>query len=169
MHKMIIYTIIIICFFTGCGTNKFQQELSIETISVKLAREVEDGGYDLITTDELNTHLKNETPMVLIDAMPYDGSFSKSHIRGAKNFLFPIPLMEAWDQGAVGNHPEKDYENILGEDKSKLVIVYCGFTKCTRSHNGAVWAQKLGYTNVKRYAGGIYAWKGAGFPTVSVK
>ena len=42
-----------------------------------------------------------------------------------------------------------------------LIVVYCGFVKCARSHNAAVFAQDLGYTNVKRYAGGIYAWRGA--------
>jgi thiosulfate/3-mercaptopyruvate sulfurtransferase len=35
--------------------------------------------------------------------------------------------------------------------------------KCTRSHNGAMWAAKLGYTNVFRHPGGIFAWKGAHF------
>ena len=49
-----------------------------------------------------------------------------------------------------------------------MIIVYCSFVKCTRSHNGAVWAVKLGYTDVYRYSGGIYAWKGAGFETDSL-
>jgi rhodanese-related sulfurtransferase len=30
-----------------------------------------------------------------------------------------------------------------------------------RRHNGAAWAVKLGYKNVYRYPGGIFAWKGA--------
>ena len=55
------------------------------------------------------------------------------------------------------------------EDKDKLVVVYCGFTACGRSHNAALWAKRNGYTNVKRYPGGIFAWKGAGLPTVAVE
>jgi hypothetical protein len=35
---------------------------------------------------------------------------------------------------------------------------------CTRSHNGAAWAIKLGYNKVYRHPGGIFAWKGADFP-----
>jgi len=32
-----------------------------------------------------------------------------------------------------------------------------------------VWAKKLGYNNVYRYSGGIFAWKGAGFEVATVK
>jgi 3-mercaptopyruvate sulfurtransferase SseA len=59
------------------------------------------------------------------------------------------------------------YETLLGDDKDALIVVYCGFVKCARSHNAAIFAQQLGYTNVKRYAGGIYAWKGSGLPVES--
>jgi len=48
-------------------------------------------------------------------------------------------------------------------------VIYCGFVKCTRSHNGAVWARKLGYKNVLRYPGGIFAWKGAKYPVQGVE
>ena len=43
-------------------------------------------------------------------------------------------------------------------------LAYCGFTKCGRSHNAAVWAKKLGYTNVYRAPGGITVWKDMGLP-----
>jgi 3-mercaptopyruvate sulfurtransferase SseA len=59
------------------------------------------------------------------------------------------------------------YETLLGDDKDALIVVYCGFVKCARSHNAAIFAQQLGYTNAKRYAGGIYAWKGSGLPVES--
>jgi rhodanese-related sulfurtransferase len=48
-------------------------------------------------------------------------------------------------------------EKLLGPDKDRKIVFYCGFTKCTRSHNGALWAVKLGYTNVCRHPGGIKA------------
>jgi rhodanese-related sulfurtransferase len=57
----------------------------------------------------------------------------------------------------------------LGPDKDKTLVFYCGFVKCTRSHNGAAFAKKLGYKNVYRFPGGIFAWKGAGFPVDKVK
>ena len=54
-------------------------------------------------------------------------------------------------------------------NKNKLIVIYCGFVKCTRSHNGASWAVKLGYKNVYRYPGGIFAWKGAKYPVEKAK
>ena len=72
--------------------------------------------------------------------------------------------MEAWDTAKTGGKTLKDFEALLGPDKKKLLVFYCGFVKCTRSHNGAVWAKKLGYENVVRFPGGIYAWKGAKYP-----
>ncbi len=41
------------CLVAGCGKNKFQQEVETEEVAVKLAREVQQGGYELITTAEL--------------------------------------------------------------------------------------------------------------------
>ena len=77
--------------------------------------------------------------------------------------------MLTWDSIETAGKSQADYEKLLGSDKNKTIVVYCGFVKCTRSHNGAMWAKKLGYTNVFRHPGGIFAWKGAGFPEGSVK
>ena len=43
-------------------------------------------------------------------------------------------------------------------NKSKTVVVYCGFVGCARSHQGAMYLKSQGFTNVYRYAGGISAW-----------
>ena len=43
-------------------------------------------------------------------------------------------------------------------DKGRLIVVYCGFPKCGRSHNGAWWAKQLGYTNVNSIFGGLGSW-----------
>ena len=72
--------------------------------------------------------------------------------------------MAAWDTKETAGKTSADYEALLGGDKDRTIVVYCGFVKCTRSHNGAVWAKKLGYKNVYRFAGGIYAWKGMEYP-----
>ena len=153
----------------GCGKNKFQQEVETESASVKLARETVDGDYSLITTHELKKLLDDKTDMLLIDAMPLESSYQKQHIAGAKNFLFAKEAneTESWRPDDSAGNSQADFEQLLGEDKDRLIIAYCGFVKCARSHNAAAWAVKLGYTNVKRYAGGIYAWKGAGFATES--
>jgi rhodanese-related sulfurtransferase len=160
---------ILACVLGGCGQNKFEKELEFESLAVKLSREVQRGGYDLVTTDELKQLLDNKEDFVLIDAMPFETSYKKEHIAGAKNFLFAKEAQdtEQWRESDSGGKSQADFEELLGDDKQALIIVYCGFVRCARSHNGAAWAKQLGYANVKRYAGGIYAWKGKGYATRS--
>lgn len=149
--------------------NKFEKEVKAEQQAVKLVREVQRGGYDLVATDELKTWLDEGRDMLIVDTMPYADSYKKAHVPGAVQFLFPIPDMNDWDSSATAGKSRQDFEQLLGPDKDKTIVIYCGFVKCTRSHNGAVWARKLGYRNVFRYPGGIFAWKGAGYLAAEVK
>jgi rhodanese-related sulfurtransferase len=77
--------------------------------------------------------------------------------------------MQGWDVNETGGMSKNDFEKLLGPDKDKTIVIYCGFVKCTRSHNGALWAKKLGYKNVYRHPGGIFAWRGAKFRVETVK
>lgn len=155
--------------FAFFGDNKFEQEVVIETGAIKLVREVQRGGYDVISTEELKKMMDSGKDMVVVDTMPFEDSYKKEHVPGAKQFLFPIPDMEVWETKETDGKTQEDFAALLGPDKDKTIVIYCGFVKCTRSHNGAVWAKKLGYTNVSRYPGGIFAWKGAGFSPESVQ
>lgn len=148
---------------TAWSKNKFEREVEKEAGAVKLAREMQRGGYDLITAEELKAWIDAGKEMLIVDTMPYDASYKKNHVPGAKQFLFPVPEMASWDTKATDGKTQADYAALLGADKERPIVVYCGFVKCTRSHNGATWARKLGYQNVYRYAGGIFAWKGAGY------
>jgi rhodanese-related sulfurtransferase len=167
-----IFTLLVVtCVMIGFATpafalfdDKFEKEVEKETGAVKLVREVQRGGYDLVTTDELKKWMDAGKEMVIVDTMPYEASYKKNHVPGAVQFLFPIPDMNAWDTKETAEKTQADFETLLGPDKDKVIVIYCGFVKCTRSHNGAAWAKKLGYKNVYRYAGGIFAWKGAGYP-----
>ena len=149
--------------------NKFEREVEKEAGAVKLVHEVERGDYKVVTTDELKQWIDNKKNMVIIDTMPYEDSYKKIHVPGAVQFLFPIPDMNTWDTKETDGKSQAEYEALLGPDKDRTIVVYCGFVKCTRSHNGAAWARKLGYKNVYRYPGGIFAWKGAGLPIEKVK
>ena len=143
--------------------NKFEKEVKAEQQAVKLLREVQRGDYGIVTTAELKKWQDEGKDMLIVDTMPYEDSYKKAHVPGAKQFLFPIPDMNSWDSKETDGKTQQDYEKLLGPDKNKTIVVYCGFVKCTRSHNGAVWAKKLGYKNVYRYPGGIFAWKGADY------
>lgn len=151
------------------GNSKFKSEVEKEAGAVKLLREVARGGYDVLTTVELRDLQASGEEILIIDTMPFDASYKKSHVPGAVQFLFPIPEMKEWNNEETAGKSKDDFLRLLGDNKDKKIIVYCGFVKCTRSHNGALWATQLGYKNVYRYPGGIFAWKGAGFEVASVK
>lgn len=153
----------------GLFGDKFEDEVEKEKGAVKLIREMERGGYGIVTTEELKAWIDSGKKMIIVDSMPYEASYKKNHIPGAVPFEFPIPDMAEWDASKTAGKTQADYEKLLGSDKDVLIVVYCGFVKCTRSHNGAVWAKKLGYTNVVRHPGGIFAWKGMDYPVNEVK
>lgn len=136
-----------------------KKELSNEQIAVKVARETVKGGYELVLTDELKGWIDTKKPMLVVDTMPKKDSYDKEHLPAAVQFEFPIEELREMSAGQ-----QAAYARLLGEDKGRLIVVYCGFPKCGRSHNGAVWAKKLGYTNVVRYVGGIKAWDEADYP-----
>ncbi len=150
--------------FMGIGDS----EVELEAKAIKLAKEVQRGDYNVMSSQELKDALGKDN-MLVIDTMPYEASYKKNHIPGAKQFLFPVPEMNEWDGKETGGKTQADFVALLGADKDRMLVFYCGFVKCTRSHNGAMWARKLGYTNVYRHPGGIKAWKEAGYPVDEVK
>lgn len=135
------------------------KELDTEKLAVTFYSDVVRGGYKLVTTEELKATVDRKESMLIIDTMPLEDSYKKNHIPGAVQMEFPIEDLTQMDDQAKAN-----FEKLLGPDKNRKLVFYCGFTKCTRSHNGALWAMKLGYTNVYRYPGGIKAWMEADYP-----
>jgi thiosulfate/3-mercaptopyruvate sulfurtransferase len=147
----------------GCGTNKFEAEVATEEAAVKLANETLKGGYQLVSTKELKKMMDSEEDFLLIDAMPAEDSFAKGHIRHAVNFAFPKEVMDEWSDEVMDGREKEDFRQLLGEELDRKIVVYCGFVKCARSHNAAICARELGFTNVYRYPGGIHAWRGSGY------
>lgn len=91
---------------------------------------------------------------LLIDARPAARKFDLGHIPGAIN----IPDLK-FDELAA---------KMLPADKATLLIFYCEGEKCMLSHKSAFKAEKLGYGNIKVYAGGFPDWVAKGMtPAVS--
>jgi thiosulfate/3-mercaptopyruvate sulfurtransferase len=139
-------------------------ELDTEKIAVTFAAEVARGDYKIVATQELKKWIDEKKPMLIVDTMPFEASYKKQHVPGAVQMEFPIPEMTTID-----NKTKADLQKLLGPDKDRLIVFYCGFTKCTRSHNGAMWAKKLGYKNIYRYPGGIKGWAEAEYPVEQVQ
>ena len=84
--------------------------------------------------------------MVLIDSRPKRKKYDKGHIPGAISI------------------PDSQFAKMtdqLPQDKSQVLVFYCGGFHCRLSHKSAKKALDLGYTNVKVYAAGYPAWKKA--------
>ena len=135
------------------------KELQNEKIAVKFEREVERGGYKVVTTQELKSWLDQKKEMLIVDTMPPD-NFKKQHIPGAVNF----EIQRHPELTEMSDKMKADFEKLLGHDKDRTIVFYCGFTDCERSHNAGMWAIKLGYKNVYRQPGGITGWLEAGYP-----
>lgn len=169
-EKRFIVPVLFLAVFMFCLTQANQawswgkKEIETEKIAVKFAREVARGGYNIVRTDELKQWLDQQKDMLIVDTMPYETSYNKNHIPGAVQFDFPIPELTKMDDKS-----RADFVKLLGQDKDRLIVFYCGFTKCGRSHNGAMWAVKLGYQNIYRCPGGIKAWKEADYPVKKAK
>jgi thiosulfate/3-mercaptopyruvate sulfurtransferase len=160
----ILMTILFVFSMAGAAMAAWgTAELDLEQSGVTLARETAKGGYDLVTAKELKGWIDQKKAMLIVDTMPFEASYKKQHVAGAVQMEFPIPEMTSID-----DKTKDALIKLLGPDKDRVIVFYCGFVKCTRSHNGAMWAKKLGYKNVYRFPGGIKAWEQAEFPIEKV-
>jgi thiosulfate/3-mercaptopyruvate sulfurtransferase len=164
-----IVTIVLGFSLSALAKDKFELELEKDQEAVKLVRDTKAGGYEVISAEEFKKLIDSKKDILIVDTMPYEDSYKKEHLPGAKQFLFPIPIMANWDAKETGGKSLDDFAAFLDPDKDKTIVFYCGFVKCTRSHNGAMFAKQLGYKNVYRFPGGIFAWKGADYPVEKVK
>ncbi len=135
------------------------KELDNEKLVVNFHSEATRGAYKVVDTATLKKWIDEKKPMLIVDTMPYEDSYKKQHIPGAVQMEFPIPELTQLDAAK-----KAELEKLLGPDKGRLIVFYCGFPKCTRSHNAAMWAVKLGYTDVYRHPGGIKAWDESDYP-----
>jgi rhodanese-related sulfurtransferase len=148
-----------LAFLAATGTAwTAERELENEKIAVKFGREVDRGGYKVVTTQELKSWIDQKKDMLIVDTMPPD-NFKKQHIPGAVNFGIQRPELTQ-----MSDKMRDDFEKLLGPNKDRTIVFYCGFTDCERSHNGAMWATKFGYKNAYRQPGGIKGWLEAGYP-----
>lgn len=133
-------------------------EVPIEKAAIKFAEDVKDGGYKAIDTDELKKWIDEGKQITVISTLPASDDKSLGTLPGAVNGAMPKMEKEL-------TQAEKD--NLLksaGVNKEKIIVVYCGFLACRRSHIGAKILVENGFQNVYRYPGGIIAWKEAGYP-----
>jgi rhodanese-related sulfurtransferase len=146
----------------GCAATPGMNEVEVEAIAVKLSGETQKGRYRLVRAEQLKAWVDAGKPMLIVDTMPYAESYRERHLPGAVQFELPITEVDELDAAT-----QTGLQALLGPDKDRPIVFYCGFTKCGRSHNGAMSAVKMGYASVYRFPGGVNAWTAAGYPVES--
>lgn len=136
----------------------------------EIERQAKEGAYALISVGDLESRVSQRENMILIDASP-EAVFRRGHILGSTHYLFPddANLDRPWDEVDFGGPAADDFARTLGDDKSVPVVVYAENDGSFRSHQAASWAKRLGFSKVERFAGGLAAWKDAGYETRSIK
>lgn len=131
-------------------------------------REAIKGGYQMVSTQELQRWLDQIDPrwlsdretLLIVDTTPYVDSYKRHHIPYAAHFEFPMETMDR-----LNDQARTEFVKILGPDKHRKIVFYSESAESGRSHNGAMWAVSLGYTKVYRYRQGIKGWREAGNKT----
>jgi len=102
-----------------------------------------------ITRDELAAKLEGRESLTLLEALP-ERYYRKAHLPGA--------LLMPHDRVA-------ELAPALIPSKSRAVVVYCASETCQNSHQAAAELERLGYLDVRVYAGGKLDWQSANLPT----
>lgn len=77
-----------------------------------------------------------------------------------------LSYMEEHIEGAI-SLPLNEVDEKAGQmfSKNDEIVVYCTSVSCPASADEVKKLRKMGFKNVKHYAGGIKDWKKAGHPT----
>jgi rhodanese-related sulfurtransferase len=102
------------------------------------------GNYPSVSAEWVKKEIDNKADMLVIDSRPKRKKYDKGHVATAVSI------------------PDSQFDKLkdqLPQDKTKLLVFYCGGLKCPLSHKSAKKAIGLGYTNVKVFSTGYPAWK----------
>lgn len=113
------------------------------TVSVKPPAQIP--GNKSVSVAFVADHMK-KGDAVIIDSRPRS-RYDEGHLVGALS-IYDAEFNERID--------------LLPKNKGQLLIFYCEGTTCRLAPSSAGKAEKLGYTNVKIFHGGMPAWKKAG-------
>ena len=156
--------------YVGLRSVSSGTEVTVETQVFNNAEMVKLGKYTPIDTAKMKKWVDAGKKMVLIDTMPAT-QYDSAHIKGAVNvevtagkyfkpdfkYDFTAAQKKALKK-AVGYTTKK-----AAKKSKKVIVTYCGFCGCDRSHYAAKYLKSLGYKNVYRYVGGGAAWEDAGY------
>lgn len=145
---------------TSLGTSPKGLEIPIEKAAVKFSADIKEGGYKIVTTDELKKWLDDGKEMTILSSLPAAEDRMYGILPGAVNAVMPKSEKE------ITPEDKETLRRVAGNNKERALVVYCGFVACRRSHIGAKLLVEDGYKNVYRYPAGITGWGEAGYPLI---
>lgn len=126
--------------------------------------------YQSITAKELNALLSSQKSPILLDVSK-KGHFLVAHLPHAKHFTmhFDSLLNNGELQWSDKNGTQAEFKEKLGKDLLAPIVIYDeGNTppsEVSLADIACMWAEKLGYQNLYRLAGGMKIWKENHFTT----
>lgn len=109
------------------------------------------GEYPDISISELEEAIKKGDVIVL--DVNGTSTYEKGHIPGAIDF----------------RANKDEIATLLGDNKDKLVVAYCGGPTCSAYKAGASAAEAAGFKNIKHLSAGLSGWLQAGKETEKPK
>lgn len=162
--KLLAFISLFTLTLSGCagtiGTSPKGLEAPIEKASIKFVSDVKEGGYRVVTTEELKKWVDEKRNITVLSSLPVAEDKSFGTLPGALNAEMPKT-----EKDLTAENKDRLLK-IAGDDKDRTLVVYCGFVACRRSHIGAKLLVDNGYKNVYRYPAGISGWGEAGYPLV---
>lgn len=107
--------------------------------------------YTEVSADEVKQMIDNKEKVVLIDANGAS-TYKKGHLEGAVNLT---PKQITADSLAK-----------VAPSKDTTLVFYCGGFSCPSSAKAAKAAHEAGYTNLKKFPGGLEEWEQKGYPLI---
>lgn len=145
----------------GCaatrGTSPKGLEVPIEKAALRLSADTLNGGYKIVSTDELKKWLDEGKKMTIISALSHKEDKASGIIPGALSAPMPESEQEIMPEDKV------HLISAAGNNKENILIVYCGYVASRKSHIGAKLLVSYGYKNVYRYPAGAVAWGESGY------
>lgn len=116
-------------------------------------------GVNVIKTVDVVKLITSDTPPILIDTLEGEGHDT---IPGAY-WVRGVGLGEKSDDRNAEIRDRFGFllSGLTKYDKAAPVVLFCLESRCWLSHNAALRAKELGYTNIYWYRGGLKAWKAA--------
>ena len=100
---------------------------------------------NLISREELKKKIDNNDEFKLVMTLG-DFAFNAKHIPGSIQ---------------IDNEEKRKKKLLSPEDE---IVVYCSGPNCTASLKAYSLLAKAGFTNIRRFAGGLEEWEDAGYP-----